>query len=151
MYTIDPLDQKILNEMQKGIPLTARPFLTIAEKFNIQEEEVLERIQRLKNNGYIRRFGGIFDQQKLGCVSTLVGMQVKKDIDKVASIVSQYPQVTHNYERKHPYNLWFTLIASSQEEIDKILNEIKTKTGITEILNLPAKEKYKTQVYFHLK
>jgi len=69
---------------------------------------------------------------------------------EVAEIINIYPQVTHNYRRKHKYNLWFTLIASSDEEILKIIEEIKFKTGIEKIFNLPYKKLFKINVNFSL-
>ena len=39
-------------------------------------------------------------------------------------VVNRYPGVTHNYLRRHHFNVWFTLIAESVERLDQILEEI---------------------------
>ena len=63
-------------------------------------------------------------------------------------MVNRYPGVTHNYLRKHRYNVWFTLIAESRERLAQILDEIRETSGVTEILSLPAEEVFKIKVDF---
>jgi DNA-binding Lrp family transcriptional regulator len=62
--------------------------------------------------------------------------------------VNQYPGVTHNYRRDHEFNIWFTFIAESMEQIEAYLKEIASETGVTEILNLPATKVYKIKAQF---
>jgi hypothetical protein len=93
----------------------------------------------------------VFDSKKLGYHSTLVAMRVPPEkIEETARIVSSYNGVTHNYEREDKFNLWFTLIAESKEKIEEIIAEIRQKTGISDILNLPAIRLYKIKVNFDL-
>ncbi|SHK40585.1 siroheme decarboxylase subunit alpha [Tepidibacter formicigenes] len=146
---MDCIDGKILNEVQNGIPIKKRPFKKIADNLGISEDEVVNRINSLKEKGYIRRFGGIFDSQNLGVVSTLIAMKIEKDIDYVANIVSEYSGVTHNYQREDEYNLWFTLMASSNGELENILKEIKDRTGVQDILSLPSVNKHKVHVHLN--
>jgi hypothetical protein len=65
-------------------------------------------------------------------------------------MLNRYPGVTHNYQREHEFNIWFTFIAPSMEEIEKNLRDIAEKTGVTEILNLPATKVYKIKAQFDL-
>jgi siroheme decarboxylase len=55
--------------------------------------------------------------------------------------------VTHNYERRHEYNVWFTLIAPSLAEKKRIIEELIRQTGV-DILELPAKRIFKIRVDF---
>ena len=85
---MDFLDKKILNILQKEFPLAERPFQIVAEKCDISEDEAMYRIQKLKDNGIIRRIGAVFDGAKIGRVSTLCAARVspdklKKFIDEV--------------------------------------------------------------------
>ncbi len=146
-------EKMILNEIQKGIPLEERPFLTIAKKLNLEEEEVIDCIKRLKKEKYVRRIGGIVDVNKIGATSTLVALKVKKEyLEETVSIINEYNAVTHNYEREDEYNIWFTLMASTEKKLDNILKEIIAKVSlyIEESVNLPSSTKYKTYVYFNL-
>lgn len=149
---MDSKDKELLNFVQDQIPLCARPFRKIGEQLGLGERQVLYRLQHLKNNGYIRRIGGIFNSRKLGYTSTLCAMKVPSErIEEVAAIINTYPGVTHNYIRKHSYNMWFTLIEKSNEAIEATLLDIRRKTHIDAILNLPAEKVFKINVNFDMK
>ncbi len=147
---MDAMDRLILNEIQRNFPITQRPFLALARKLKISEKEVFERIRRLKEIGIIRRIGASFSSHAVGWASTLCAARVPRSkIDEFVSVVNTYPGVTHNYERDGQYNIWFTLIAPSRKRIQRILDEISQKTGVGEILNLPALKMLKIAVDFN--
>jgi len=151
-YNMDYLDRAILNRIQKDFPVHSRPYLEIASQLAVSEEEVIERICKLKTAGLIRRLGGIFDSRKLGYTSTLCAIKVPEErIQEVADLINYYPGVTHNYLRNHSYNIWFTYIAPSEEDIKNALGEIKKKTQIEDLLYLPATNFFKINVNFSLK
>ncbi len=149
---MDNKSKELLNLIQCKFPLEARPFLKLANELDITEEQVIEIVKNLKNNGYIKRLGGIFDSKKLGYYSTLCAIKVPLDrIPEVAKIINDYAGVTHNYMRDHSYNMWFTVIAASVEAVKEFLGYIKTKTGIEDIIELPAVNLFKISVNFNLK
>ena len=146
---IDDIDRDILNQIQSDFPITPRPYRTIAEELGLTEDDVLKRISRLKESGIIRRIGGNFTPEKLGFVSTLCAAKVPEEkISQFAEIVNRYPGVTHNYRRDNEYNIWFTFIAPSMENINTSLKQITAETGVTEILNLPATRVFKIRAEF---
>ncbi len=151
MSSIDNIDRAILNRIQSDFPITSRPYLSIAEDLGFSEGEVIERLDRLQQKGIIRRIGGNFVPEKLGFISTLCAAKVPEDkIDQFASVVNRYPGVTHNYQRENQFNVWFTFIAPSMEEIEENLENISKETGIQEIINLPATKVYKIRAHFDL-
>jgi len=151
MPQIHELDRAILNRIQSDFPITTRPFLSIAEDLNLSEESVIKRLKQLKKKGIIRRIGGNFAPEKLGFVSTLCAAKVPEDkIDSFARTVNRYPGVTHNYRRDNKYNIWFTFIAQSMNEIKDNLEDISRKTGVKGIINLPATKMYKIKAHFDL-
>ncbi|MEJ8555114.1 siroheme decarboxylase subunit alpha [Tepidibacter sp. Z1-5] len=143
---MDNIDKLILNEVQDGIPIEKNPFKNISNKLNITEDEIVERINRLKQNGYIRRFGGIFDSQRIGIKSTLVAVK-SKDVENTSKIINEYSGVTHNYQRDDDYNIWFTLMASSKEELENIFKEIKERIKCEDMISLSCINKHKVKVY----
>jgi DNA-binding Lrp family transcriptional regulator len=146
---MDTIDKAILNRIQSDFPITSRPFLAVAEELELTEKDVLERVSRLKEMGIIRRIGGNFVPNKLGYVSTLCAAKVPEDKNELfAEIVNRYPGVTHNYLRENSYNVWFTFIAPSMEEIEQHLEEIARESGISEVLNLPATKVFKIRAQF---
>jgi DNA-binding Lrp family transcriptional regulator len=148
---MDEIDRALLNRIQSDFPMTTRPYLTIAENLNLSENQVITRLKRLKNKGIIRRIGGNFFPEKLGFVSTLCAAKVSRDkIDRFAKAVNRYPGVTHNYRRDNKYNIWFTFIAQSMQEIKHNLKNISRETNVKEIINLPATKMYKIRAHFDL-
>ena len=148
---IDNIDRDILNQIQSDFPITSRPYRSIADKLGLTEEEVLKRVYRLKESGIIRRIGGNFTPEKLGFVSTLCAARVPEEkINRFADVVNRYPGVTHNYRRENKYNIWFTFIAPSMEEINISLKQIAVETGVADILNLPATRVFKIKAEFRL-
>ena len=149
MYSLDDTDRQILNKIQSDFPTDRSPFLKIADDLNLSSDVVIKKIQKMKKNNIIRRIGGNFSPDKIGYKSTLCAAKVPdKDIESFTKIVNSYSGVTHNYEREHEYNIWFTFIAQSNEIIEESLNEISLKTGIDEILNLPATNLFKISAKF---
>ena len=148
---IDDIDRDILNQIQSDFPITSRPYRTIAEELGLSEDEVLKRVCRLKETGIIRRMGGNFTPDKLGFVSTLCAAKVPQDkIRQFIEVVNRYPGVTHNYRRENKFNIWFTFIAPSMEEINASLKQITAETGVTKILNLPATRVFKIKAEFKI-
>jgi DNA-binding Lrp family transcriptional regulator len=146
---MDEIDKKILNILQKEFPLVEQPFLVVAEKCRISEEETLSRIQKMKDEGIIRRIGAVFDGAKLGRVSTLCAARVPEEkIDGFVQIVNANKNVTHNYRRNNEYNIWFTVSATSAKELEKFLKELKEKTGVTDILDMRAARTFKINAFF---
>jgi DNA-binding Lrp family transcriptional regulator len=146
---IDDIDRDILNRIQSDFPITPRPYRKVAEDLGLSETEVLKRVSRLKASGVIRRIGGNFSPEKLGFVSTLCAAKVPEDkISQFAEVVNRYPGVTHNYRRENTFNIWFTFIAPSMDEIAASLEQIAATTGVTDILNLPATRVFKIRAEF---
>jgi len=148
---MDNTDKKILNEIQSHFPISSRPFNELGKRLNLLESDVLERIRRLKEDGMIRRIGGNFHSSRLNFTSTLCAARAPEEkIKHFVETVNSYPGVTHNYLRNHVYNIWFTFIAQDMAYIDDALEEISEKTGIREILNLPAVKTFKIKVDFEV-
>jgi DNA-binding Lrp family transcriptional regulator len=145
---MDSWDRDLLNEIQARFPVEPHPYKVIAERIGVSEDEVLARIANLKQEGIIRRIGASINSRRIGYVSTLLAAKVPPDkLDSFVETVNSCPGVTHNYERKHEYNVWFTLIAPSREEIDRTVLDLMEKTGIA-IDEFPAKRIFKIRVDF---
>jgi hypothetical protein len=65
-------------------------------------------------------------------------------------VVNAYPGVTHNYRRAHDYNVWFTLIAPSEESLLQAISEISDRTEVRDILDLRATRIFKIDAHFPL-
>ena len=148
---MDLIDKELLNFIQKKFPISSRPYRDIGEILGISEKEVIGRVTNLKEKNMIRRIGGIFNPKALGYRSTLVALEVEGDsLEEVASRINIYPEVTHNYQRNHRYNLWFTIIAESDDGIEDIIASVHKLPGVKGYMNLPASRMFKIATYFSL-
>ena len=148
---MDELDRRILTAVQADLPVEERPFDALARRLNLAPEEMIARLRQLAAQGLIRRVGPVFDSRRLGYVSTLVAARMPADrLTDVAARVSALPGVTHNYERRHAYNLWFTLTAPSAAELEQTLANLRRETGLDGFYSLPAEAMYKIRVQFDL-
>lgn len=147
---MDDLDKKILDIIQTEFPVEHRPYEVIGRQVGLTEAETLARVRALKQKQVIRRIGANFQSRKLGFTSTLCAASVPENsLDGFVAEVNRHPGVTHNYLRRHSYNVWFTFIAPSMEDIRARLADITARTGI-EILNLPAERLFKIKVDFSM-
>ncbi|MGC8907365.1 MAG: AsnC family transcriptional regulator [Desulfomonilaceae bacterium] len=145
---MDDIDRKLLNEIQSRFPIEPHPYRVIGNRIGIDEAEVLARIAKLRADGIIRRIGASIDSRRIGFVSTLLAAKVPPDkFDSFVRIVNSCPGVTHNYERKHDINVWFTLISPSHEEKLRTIERLSKETGI-EIMEFPARRIFKIRVDF---
>ena len=148
---MDEPDRKILNAIQSDFPITERPYEALGRQLGLSEEEVLQRVKRLKEEGIIRRIGGNFHSSKLDFKSTLCAAKVPEEkIESFVKVVNRHPGVTHNYLRNHEFNVWFTFIAPSFEAIEHSLKQISDITGVREVYSLPAVKMFKIKVDFEV-
>ncbi len=149
--TMDAVDRKLLGVMQDRFPVSSRPYLELGGEVGLDEAGALRRVRRLREDGFFHRIGASFDSKKLGHASTLVGMKVAAGhVESAAAAVGRHPEVTHCYERDDEYNLWFTVIAPSGEELEGILQQVRQETGVKDMLDLPATRVFKIRVHFEL-
>ncbi len=151
MIFLDDTDKKILNTIQFDFPLETEPFRKLGEKLDISEEEVIERLERLHNEGAVRKIGPIINRRGVGGTSTLVAATVPEEkVDEVAGYINEYQEVSHNYHRPEKFNIWFTISAANRERIDTIIKELQEKTGL-DFIDLPTKKLFKIGVKFNIR
>ncbi len=141
---IDDKDREVLMMLQKGIPVTTRPYKEIADMFGISEDELILRIKKLKEMALIKRIDFRLDLKRLGFVSTLVACRIpKREIPRARQIILSCRNITHNYLRKHELNMWFTLTAGSFEELRNLLAILKVRLKADELLSFQTKKIFK--------
>ena len=144
---LDEVDKKLLNDIQWVFPLSDRPFLEIGNKHGLAESEVMRRILAMKKMGLIRQINAIFDTRRLGYKSALVAFAVTPDkLDSVADEVNKHPGVSHNYERNHEYNMWFTLAVPPGSDMKSDLYRMASLDGVIKYRLLPTLKLYKIGV-----
>jgi DNA-binding Lrp family transcriptional regulator len=147
--SLDPREARLLNEFQRGFPLAREPYAAIAHRLGADEAWVRATLARWIDDGRVSRVGAVFRPGAIG-VSTLAALAVPANaLGAVAAIVSARPEVNHNYEREHRYNLWFVAMAADKPTLDATLTAIKDATGYTPIA-LPLVTDYWIDLGFDL-
>jgi DNA-binding Lrp family transcriptional regulator len=118
---LTPLQQHLLNDFQRDLPLTPTPYREMAGALGVDEEAVLATLESLQTGGVISRVGPVFAPNRLGA-STLAAVAVPPErLEDVAELVNTYAEVNHNYEREHRYNLWFVLTAPDEKRLKEMV------------------------------
>jgi len=144
---MDELDKELLNEIQWTFPLVTRPFDVIAKKFDTTPKIVKEHLNNLKEVGILRQLSAIFDTRRLGYTSSLVAMEIEHDkLEYVASQINRHPGVSHNYEREHQFNLWFTLAVPPGTDLKTEVDKFNVLKGIKKVRMLPTIQLFKIGV-----
>lgn len=132
MSELSRQDRDLINLLQEDLSLDSRPFAKVAEQIGLAEQEVLERITWLKEQGILTRFGPFFDAAAMGGAFCLCAMAVPdEEFEEVMTKVNAHAEVAHNYERAHRLNMWFVLATETPEGIDRTARAIERETGLT--------------------
>mgnify|MGYP001544502852 CR=1 FL=1 len=146
---MEALTRRLLNDFQREFPLHPEPFDCIARELQTSTGTLLEHLRELQVSGVVSRVGPVFRPNTVGA-STLAAMAVPPArLEQVAALVSDFPQVNHNYEREHHYNLWFVVTAQDRQAIDGTLDEIRRRTGHA-VMSLPLVRDYHIDLGFHM-
>ncbi len=128
---LDALDRRIINALQGGFPIVDEPYKEVASWFDISEEELISRIDRLLKTGVLSRFGPLFNSERFGGAVTLAALSVPEEqYEQVTEIVNSHEEIAHNYERTHSLNMWFVVATETPEKIAEIIRRIEDQTGL---------------------
>jgi len=155
---LDGKDAELLYTLQTGLPLERRPFARVGAGLGLSEQEVLDRLRAFFERGQARRLGGVFDPAGLGYRSTLCAAALGEDeLPRIVPLLTPHPGMTHCYLRKRldalgpaaPQvpNLWFTLTVPAGA-LDAEVEKTRRLVAPRELLDLPARRRFKVQVIF---
>ncbi len=129
---IDATDRQIINSLQGGFPISPRPYAAFAATLGLTEDELLTRLQRMKESGVITRFGPFLDAAAMGGAFCLCALAAPEDrFDEVTAKVNAFDEVAHNYARTHRLNMWFVLATETEAGIKESADAIEAATGLT--------------------
>ena len=144
-----PLHIHLLNDYQQDFPLTPTPYRDIADQLGVSEDEVLKAFKTLSEQQLISRIGPVISPNSIGN-SALVAMAVAdEELQRVADLISEYPEVNHNYERENRFNLWFVVVAEDERHLTQVIADMESETGYKAML-LPMLADYFINLGFEL-
>ena len=147
---LDATDRRLINRLQRSFPVSSRPYREAGEELGIEEQEVIERLRQLLDEGGLTRLGAILNAPQLGGERALAAVACPPErLDEVIAAINRHPEVSHNYERTHRYNLWFVISSEDPGAIERVIGEIERETGLG-VINLPTLEEYRVEFYYEL-
>lgn len=127
---MDEIDRRLLNHVQSDFPLAHRPYAELAFGLDCSEDEVIARVRALRQERIIRQISAIFDTRALGYKSSLVAARYPADgLHRGAQVVNEHPGVTHNYERNHEFNLWYTIAVPPTSDLEATIQRLHELSG----------------------
>ena len=147
---MDRLDRNIINELQRSFPISDRPYAEMAGRLDTSEEELLLRLRNMLDDGLLTRFGPMYHAEMMGGALSLCAMQVPElQFDAVAEKLNAFPEVAHNYQRDHKFNMWFVLATETREKLEQVINDIEVTTG-HHVLSVPKIEEFYVGLHFRV-
>jgi siroheme decarboxylase len=139
---MDDTNRAIINRLQRGFPVTDRPYRRAAKELGIQEDELIQRLQSMLENKQLSRFGPMYHAERLGGGLSLCAIRVPEhEFERVNKQVNSFPEVAHNYAREHEFSMWFVLATETPQRIDSVISEIERLTGYR-VYNMPKEEEF---------
>ncbi|MFO1338585.1 MAG: Lrp/AsnC family transcriptional regulator [Burkholderiaceae bacterium] len=143
---LSPADLRLIDFLHGGLPLVDRPFAAVGQALGCSEDLVIERLNRLLSQGYLSRFGPLFQIERAGGLFVLAAMAVPEArFDAVAAQLSALPEVAHNYRREHRLNMWFVVAAETPARAEAALRGIEAETGLA-VLAFPKEREYHVEL-----
>ncbi|HJW02319.1 MAG TPA: AsnC family transcriptional regulator [Azospira sp.] len=138
----DAVDRAIINALQGDFPLSAAPYAEAAAALGLSEGELLQRLETMLEARILTRFGPMFQIERMGGAFCLAAMEIPpEDFERVAAIVNGFPQVAHNYEREHRFNMWFVLATETPAGIGEAVAAIEAASGYP-VYPFPKEKEY---------
>ncbi|MFO1340260.1 MAG: Lrp/AsnC family transcriptional regulator [Burkholderiaceae bacterium] len=143
---LSPAELRLIDHLHGGFPLVDRPFAAIGQALGCGEELVIERLNHLLSQGYLSRFGPLFQIERAGGQFVLAAMAVPEArFDAVAAQLNALPEVAHNYRREHRLNMWFVVAAETPALAEAALRRIEAETGLA-VLSFPKEREYHVEL-----
>ena len=149
---MDLIDRKLLNLIQSKFPMVDRPYLELAGELEVEENEVISRLEDLKRQNVVRQISAIFDTRRLGYKTTLVAFAFEPEqLNAGALFINRHPGVSHNYAREGSYyNLWFTLAVPPDGDLQATVEWMAAETGALNFRVMPTLRFFKIGVNFDM-
>ncbi len=147
--TLSERDKRLIHLLQGDLPVTERPFARLAERVDMSEAEVMERIRAFQAAGLIRRFGATLFHQRSGYpVNVMVAWRVpEEEVEAVGRKLAEYRNVTHCYQRRTapgwPFNLFCMVHGETATELTSAVARMAREAGVSDYKLLFSEEELK--------
>lgn len=142
-------EQAAVRALQEDLPIHPRPFVSLAQREGLGEEELLTLGRGLLEAGVMRRYSAHLHHRRIGFTANALGCWTvsAERAEEVGRSIATSPYVTHCYLRPSyphwPYSLYTMLHSSTQQECQALAQRFSQQTGVRDYLLLFSTEEYK--------
>ena len=133
---LDDLDRALIVATQEGLPITSRPYHSVAQSLGVPAHVVMARLERMRATGLIRRIGAVPNHYAIGYPANGMTVWDVDDavVDDLGARVGSLPFVSHCYRRpRHlpawPYNLFAMVHGHHRDEVETQAASIRQLLG----------------------
>ncbi len=132
-------EERVVSELQHGLPLTSRPYATIGARIGMGEAEVLSVVRRLKQFNIIKRYGVVVRHHELGYRANAMAIWDVPDevVDSVGQLLSTFKFVTLCYKRARHlpewrFNLYCMIHGREQQAVHENIEQLIDSCNLQE-------------------
>jgi DNA-binding Lrp family transcriptional regulator len=125
------------------------PYTPAAERLGVPVDEVLSRLESLRERGGLRRVAAILYHRRAGFSANGMGVWVvpEPEILETGKRMAAFRGISHCYQRPTyadwPYSVFTMAHGRSKDECDAILDSIAAETGIEQRATLYSSTEFK--------
>jgi len=124
---------RLRQHLEEGLPLTPRPYLELAQRSGLTEQQVLGAVEHWQQQGLIKRNGLVVKHRTLGyTANAMVVWDVPDEsVSQLGKTLAAVPFVTLCYQRPRrlpdwPYNLFCMIHGVNRE---RVLGQLEQMIG----------------------
>ncbi len=151
---LDPIelsddDVAVIRATQGPMPVIEEPYAPAAERLGLTQDEVLQRLESLRERDALRRVAAILFHRRAGFSANGMGVWVvpEDEILDTGRQMATFRGISHCYQRPTyadwPYSVFTMAHGRSKEECDAVLDAVGEATGITERATLYSSTEFK--------
>jgi DNA-binding Lrp family transcriptional regulator len=147
--TLSDDDVAVIRATQGRMPVAPEPYGPAADRLGITQDDVLERLESLRERGGLRRVAAILYHRRAGFSANGMGVWSvpAEDVLATGRRMAAFRGISHCYQRPTyadwPYSVFTMAHGRSKEECDAILDSIAEATGIQERATLYSSTEFK--------
>jgi len=133
-------ESRLRGLLERGLPLTPRPWRTLAEQAGMAEEQVMACVRRWQADGMIKRLGLVVKHRRLGLqANAMVVWDVPDErVAEAGRRLARETAVTLCYRRPRrlpdwPYNLFCMIHGAHRDRVLAELAAIAERLGLGDI------------------
>jgi DNA-binding Lrp family transcriptional regulator len=146
---LSDVDIETIRATQGPMAVRSDPYTPAAERLGVPVDEVLSRLESLRERGGLRRVAAILYHRRAGFSANGMGVWVvpEPEILETGKRMAAFRGISHCYQRPTyadwPYSVFTMAHGRSKDECDAILDSIAAETGIEQRATLYSSTEFK--------